>query len=107
VTASPAEQAAAEAVARDWNLRYGDGIHQIGADVFTDEGRAVVAALRPLIEADALESLAGAADSYGPPTAEHLRAMAFVLRQGRMTVHDWLAADTTRSTTPTEGTDPR
>jgi hypothetical protein len=70
---------------------------------FTAEARAVVAAVRPLIEADALDALADGAAAYGPPTADQLRGIAFMVRKGRTTVRDWLADDTDfRTPTPEE-----
>lgn len=59
--------------------------------------RAVVAAVRHLIEADAIDAFADAIDAYGPPSAIHTRGVAFVVRQGRMTVRDWLASDASLS----------
>jgi hypothetical protein len=50
---SPAEQAAAVALARDWNLNRADGILRLGPADFAGEARAVVAGVRSLIEAEA------------------------------------------------------
>jgi hypothetical protein len=67
-----------------------------------DIARAVVAAVRPLIEADALEALADGAAAYGPPTADQLRGIAFMVRKGLKPVRDWLDADESLRTTTSE-----
>ncbi|MFG3340563.1 hypothetical protein [Glycomyces sp. NPDC048151] len=51
---TPAEHAAAEALARDFNINHGDGIQRLRPDDFESEARAVVAAARPLIAEEAL-----------------------------------------------------
>ncbi|KPC75480.1 hypothetical protein ADL26_07575 [Thermoactinomyces vulgaris] len=53
-----AEQAAAEALARHFNLNYSDGIERPGPVNWGPEARAVVAAVRELIAAEALEAMA-------------------------------------------------
>jgi len=81
-----AEQAAAEALARfsgDLVLAH------------SREARAVVAAVRSLVEADALDALADAAAKNGPITVDHLRVLGFVVRKQCSTVRDWLTDDTT------------
>jgi len=107
--AAEAEQAAAEALARHFNLNYSDGIERHGVINWAPEARAVVAAVRPLIEADALEALADGAASYGPPTADQLRGIAFMVRKGLRSVRAWLDADAAalRTTTSEHKGDPR
>ena len=83
---TPAEQAAADAL-----------MDTIGSSL-PDTARAVVAAVRPLIEADALDAIAEAATTYGPPSTDHLRGVAFTVRQTRTPVRAWLARDTTEET---------
>jgi hypothetical protein len=95
---SPAEQAAAEALAAVGNEDYAwAGPGYFDASDWENEARAAVAAVRSQIEADALEALADAAVAYGPATADHMRGVAFMVRQGRTSVRDWLAADTSLS----------
>lgn len=53
---SEAEQAAAEALARHFNLNYSDGIERHGPVNWGPEARAVVAAVRPILAAEALEA---------------------------------------------------
>lgn len=94
-----AEQAAAEALAVTLNrheVEAGNVDSWVAAD-FADRARAVVAAVRKVIEAEALGALADAAENYGPPSVDHLRALAFIARQGRSTV-DWAADALSRST---------
>jgi hypothetical protein len=50
-----AEQAAAKALARDFNLNHADGIQRLGPDSFVSEARAVVAAVEPHLAIAALE----------------------------------------------------
>lgn len=95
---TPAEQAAAEHFARLYNMIAPEHAPAVDAEQFTTEARAVVAAARPLIEADALDALAEAATTYGPPSTDHLRGVAFTVRQTRTPVRDWLARDTTEET---------
>ena len=59
-----AEQTAAEALARHFNLNYSDGVERHGPVNWGPEARAVVAAVRPLIEAETLDRF-----------ADHLRAL--------------------------------
>lgn len=87
---SAAEQAAAEALAERHNAH--SDTDRLSTAAFAGEARAVVEAVRPIIEADALEALAGGADKYGPIGAAHLRAGAFVVRKGR-TIRDCLSDD--------------
>lgn len=59
---TPAEQAAAEALARHFNLNYSDGIERHGTTNWTPEARAVVAAVQPIAENDgAVKALTAAA----------------------------------------------
>lgn len=93
---TPAEQAAAEAIVEHWTPL--DGDPDLTVDDVAAEARAIVSVVRPLIEADALDALAEAATTYGPPHDRDLRAIAFTVRQTRTTVRDWLANDTTEET---------
>jgi len=99
-----AEESAAEALFR--LNETGGGYHAAHwtPDDFADEARAVVAAVRSLVEADALDALADAAAKNGPVTVDHLRVLAFVVRKQRSTVRNWLADDTTEPLScPTSG----
>jgi hypothetical protein len=53
-----AEQAAAKALARHFNLNYSDGIERHTDVSWGPEARVAVAAVRPLIEAEALREFA-------------------------------------------------
>jgi hypothetical protein len=86
-----AEQAAAVVLAARHNAS--DATHSYSSAAFHGDARAVVAAVRSSIEADALDAFADAIDAYGPASADHTRGVAFMVRQGRTTVRDWLAAD--------------
>lgn len=93
---TPAEQAAADALAADSECSWHHGCD--AEDCHEPRARAIVAAARPLIEADALDALAEAATTYGPPSTDHLRGVAFTVRQTRTPVRAWLARDTTEET---------
>jgi hypothetical protein len=92
-----AERAAAGMLALDTELD-----PSIGVEGFNALARRVVAAVRPLIEADALNALADGAAAYGPPSADQIRGIAFMVRQGRKPVRDWLADDESHRATTSE-----
>jgi hypothetical protein len=96
---TPAEQAAAEAI-----RSASPNAEWLVPDDFADEARAVVAAVRSQIESDALDAFADAAAEYGPASADHLRLAAWIVRQGRTTVRDWLANDSALSRPTSEET---
>jgi hypothetical protein len=77
----------------------------VGCDVedcYGPRAQAIVAAVRPLIEAEALEALADGAAAYGPPTADQLRGIAFMVRKGLKPIRAWLDADESLRTTTSE-----
>ena len=53
---------------------------------------------RSQIEADALDALADVADAWEPPTAAHLRTLAFMVRKGLSTINDLRADALSRPT---------
>jgi hypothetical protein len=105
VTASPAEQAAAEHFARACNRDESNPsrntLGNLGHDVedaepswFADEARALVAALRPILAAEVRKAAGDALADLAPKQATPDARDAF-----------WRAAVIARSSTPTEGTD--
>lgn len=76
---TPAEQAAAAHFARLYNMVAPEHAPAVDAEQFTTEARAVVADIRPLIEADALDALAAHIDQLAahidalPPGGEALQ----------------------------------
>lgn len=90
---SPAELAAAKALARDWNLRLADGIQRMVPSDFTDEARAVVAAVRPILAAQALAWVASSSERWnGYCCHDHMAGVvmkaAEEIRAGLDTVDD-------------------